>query len=438
MKRSPLVVILLIAFVDLAAFGLIIPLQAAYAKRLDASALVFGCLVGVYSLMQFLFVPVLGRWSDRIGRRPVMLISVAGNAVSYVILGVADLALSLPLLFVARTMCGITGANIATAQSYIADVTSPAERSKGMGLFGAAFGLGFILGPVMAVLLNWIGTRVSGPEQGTAWPAFGAAAISAIAFVLALVMLPESRPPEKRGGGQRGLLDLKALADVARNPRVAEPVLLLVLTTFAFVLLEVTYVYLCSDKFGIGIGGVGLIFAYLGLIMVLVQGGSIGPLVRRFGEPVLIVVGPLLTAAGFVMTAAVLSVESYSLALVLLLVACLPFGLGSGVSKPALDGLISRHTPADSQGTTLGVANGLTAVVRAVAPPLGGLMYDVRGEMPYWVGAALLTVGAGLAWKVLPHQRRALHRDGGAGVGSSRLQREADGKEQEQDAAYHQ
>jgi len=413
-NRSPLTAILLIVFVDLAAFGLIIPLQAVYAERLGASGFVFGCLVGVYSLMQFLCSPLLGRLSDRVGRRPVLLLSVLGNALSYVVMGMADLAASLPLLFVSRTLCGVTAANIATAQSYIADVTTPADRARGMGLFGAAFGLGFILGPAMAAGLNWVGQAVSGPEYGTAWPAFGAAVLSAAAFVLALTLLPESRTRRPAQGGHP-LFDLAALSRIARAPGVGQPILLLLLTTFAFVFLEVTYVYLCRDRFGFGMGGVGLIFAYVGVIMVVVQGGSIGPLVRRFGEPPLVVAGALLTALGLLMTSGVMAVPAYGPALALLLVACIPFAFGQGISKPALDGLISRNASADRQGVTLGLANGLTSIVRAVAPPIGGWLYDVRPEMPYWSGTVLLLAGAVIAWHTVAGAGRTPAREPRAG-----------------------
>ena len=194
MKRSPLYTILVVAFVDLIGFGLIIPLQAVYAERLGASGLTLGMLIGVYALMQLAFNPILGRWSDRVGRRRVLLISVAGSALSHTLLGVADLAVSLPMLFAARILDGITGANLATAQAYIADVTTAENRAKGLGLFGAAFGLGFVLGPALGAGLAFVGKAVSGEQYGTAWPAFGAAAIALGAFVLVWRLLPESRP----------------------------------------------------------------------------------------------------------------------------------------------------------------------------------------------------------------------------------------------------
>ena len=168
MQRSPLRVILFIAFVDLAGFGLIIPLQAAYAERLGASGLMFGMLVGIYALMQLVFNPLLGRWSDKVGRRRVLLLSMAGSVGSHVLLGVADLSSSLWLLFLARALDGVTGANVATAQAYIADITTTENRARGMGLFGAAFGLGFVVGPAMGAGLAAIWRVVSGAAYGTA------------------------------------------------------------------------------------------------------------------------------------------------------------------------------------------------------------------------------------------------------------------------------
>ncbi len=195
MKQSSLKIILFVAFVDLVGFGLIIPLQASYADRLGASGFVFGLLIGVYAAMQFVFNPLLGRWSDRIGRRPVLIVSIAGSVVSHLLLGFADLSASLPLLFVARILDGITGANIATAQAYIADVTTNEDRARGMGLFGAAFGFGFVIGPALGAALVTLGYLVSGPRYGTSWPAFGAAVIALIALVLVWRYLPESHRP---------------------------------------------------------------------------------------------------------------------------------------------------------------------------------------------------------------------------------------------------
>ncbi len=409
-KRSPLFVILLIAFVDLVGYGLIIPLQAVYAKRLNASTLTFGLLIGSYALMQLIFNPLLGRWSDRIGRRPVLLLSVGGSVISHLLLGVADLAHSLPWLFVARILDGITGANIATAQAYIADVTLPKDRAKGMGFFGAAFGLGFVIGPALGAALVSIGTVVSGESIGSAWPAFGAAVISLAAFLLAAKLLPEPKNKENRTVHRaRHKLNTTLLRNVLSHPRLRELYGIMFLVVFSFSLLETTFVYLCNDRLGVKEAGAGLIFAYIGTMMVIVQGGLLGRLVKRFGEPTLITVGPFLMMTGFVLLSLVPMVQSTDLAWVLLLVGCIPVSCGQSLTGPNVNALISRHASEASQGSTLGLAQGLGSLARAIAPVIAGALYDHMGApWPYRVGAVLFLVIGCIAAYIQPRQMRAI------------------------------
>lgn len=408
MKLSPLRIILLIAFVDLVGFGLIIPLQATYAERFGASGLTFGMLIGVYAAMQFLFNPILGRWSDRIGRRPVLLLSIAGSVLSHGLLGFADLSGSLTLLFVARTLDGITGANVATAQAYIADVTTPQNRAKGMGLFGAAFGLGFVLGPAIGAGLAAVGRSVSGPLHGTCWPAFGAAVIALIAFVLVWRYLPEPRQASERSRTTQRVFAFGKLWEATAHPRLRELLTLMFSATFAFVLLETTFVFLCVRRFHLTESGTGLLFAYIGVIMVIVQGGLVGRLVRRYGEARLISVAPFITAGGFLMISGVSFAESHVLAWTLLIVGCIPTAAGHGLTGPNLNALISRQADADHQGTTLGLSQGVGSLARALGPLLGGWLFDIGPAWPYWVGAGLLVVLAVYAHLVRPAQEEAI------------------------------
>ena len=394
MKRSPLTVILFVAFVDLVGFGLIIPLQGVYTERLGATSLTFGFLVGVYALAQIIYNRILGGWSDIIWGRPVLLISVAGSVLSHSLLGFADLADSLPLLFVARTLDGITGANIATAQAYIADVTTHENRAKGMGLFGAAFGAGFVIGPAIGALLSVVGHWVTGPEHATAWPAFGAACISFISFLLVWRYLPEpERHAERRAGGL-AIFTRSGWRRIAQTTQLKELFTCMFGVTCAFVMLEVTLVYLCMNRFGLGERGVGMIFVYFGVLMIIVQGGLIGRLVKRFGEAKLLAVAPLLTAGGFLLIAAVFSVNDPTWAWVLLLAGCLPTSVGHGLTGPNINALISKSVSAADQGGTFGASQGIASLARAVAPPLGGLLYGWGPALPYWFGAALLVAMA--------------------------------------------
>ncbi len=408
MKKAPLTAILLIAFVDLVGFGLIIPLQAVYAERLGATGLVLGLLIGVYALAQLVFNPILGRWSDHVGRRRVLLISVAGSVFSHLLLGVADLSHSLPLLFVARILDGITGANIATAQAYIADVTTPENRAKGMGMFGAAFGLGFVVGPALGAGLAFVGSKVSGPDYGTAWPAFGAAIISFVAFILVWRLLPESKVKSTDATRRFQILNLAQLRRIARQPRLRELLIVVFGATFAFVLLEATFVYLCSHKFGTKETGTGLIFAYIGIMMVIVQGGMLGKLVKRHGELNLLAVGPFFTALGFLLLSVVPLQVPVETAWVLLLLGCVPVAIGQGITGPNANALISRHTEAHELGGTLGLAQSVGSLARAIGPPIGGLLYDIRASWPYWVGALLLFSTGVWGLSIRAAQRRSL------------------------------
>jgi DHA1 family tetracycline resistance protein-like MFS transporter len=403
MRKSPLRLILLVAFVDLMGFGLIIPLQANYAHRLGASGLTFGLLVGIYAVMQFLFNPLLGRWSDRIGRRPVLVASIAGSIASHALLGVADLAGSLPLLFVARTLDGITGANVATAQAYIADITSAGNRARGMGLFGAAFGVGFVVGPAIGAGLVEVGRVVSGPVHATAWPAFGAAAIAAIALYLVWRYLPESRRRRPRKVSQFAWSTPTQLRVVGAHRKTRELLQLLFGTTFAFVLLEATFVYLCVQRFGITEAGTGLLFAYFGVLMVLVQGGLVGRLARWQGEARVLAAAPFISAAGFALLSLVPGMETDVTAWVLLLVGCLPTALGHGLTGPNLSALISHQALEGRQGQALGASQGVASLARALAPPIGGLLFDAGPSWPYWAGAGLLILAGGYATRLLRH-----------------------------------
>jgi DHA1 family tetracycline resistance protein-like MFS transporter len=416
MHRSPLRIILLIAFVDLTGFGLIIPLQAAYAERFGASGLTFGLLVGIYALMQLVFNPLLGRWSDRVGRRRVLLLSMAGSVASHALLGVADLADSLPLLFVARALDGITGANIATAQAYIADVTVSEDRARGMGLFGAAFGLGFVVGPALGAGLAALGYQVSGATYGTSWPAFGAAGIAAVAFLLVWWFLPESKPTAQATTSQFARLTPAKLKAVTVDPRLRELFGLNFGAIFAFVLLEATLVYLCVRRFGFTETGTGLVFAYFGVLMVAVQGGLVGRLARVFGEVRLVAAAPFLTASGFLLISIVPVVESLRTAWLLLMIGCLPTALGHGLTGPNLNALISRRASDDRQGTTLGLSQGIGSLARAVAPPIGGLLFDVGLSWPYWSGAILLIGIGAFALRIRSAQQRALEAVKDAGT----------------------
>jgi MFS family permease len=405
---APIKIILAVTFVDLVSFGLIIPLLPAYAERMGAKGLTLGLLVGSYSLVQLVFNPLLGRWSDHVGRRRVLMISIAGSIFSHLLLGFADMSASLVLLFIARILDGITGANIATAQAYIADVTTPENRARGMGLFGAAFGLGFVLGPGIGAGLCELGLFFGSGEYATSWAAFGAAVISTVAFLLVWRKLPESRPAPSEAVKSRRTFQWTDLSRTFRDARLVSLFALMFSALFAFVLLEVSFAYLCIKNLSADMRHVALVFAYIGVLIVIVQGGLVGRLSRRFGEARLISIGPFITALGFFIIALVPGFASIGAAWVVLLLACIPIAGGNGITSPNVTSLISRQAEEHRQGATLGLAQGFGSLARAIAPPIGGLLFDLNPSWPYIAGGVIFCAVGVFALTIrgyFPHKR---------------------------------
>jgi multidrug resistance protein len=368
---SPLVIIFITVFIDLLGFGIIIPLLPFYAESFGANAFTIGLLGTSFSLMQFVFSPIWGRWSDQIGRKPIILVGLLGSCVSYVTMALAG---SLVLLFVARIIGGIAGANVATAQAYIADITTTENRARGMGLVGAAFGLGFIFGPAIGGVLS----RVT-PET----PMWAAAALCFANFVAAWFLLPESR---------RATTATKSLGRMAAFRRaMGEPTLLIVLAlyfivTMAFSAFEATFALFTEARFGYTAASIGFLFAFIGVIIALVQGVLIGKVVKRVGEPRIIPVAIGAIAVSIGMLPFVWNVPTLLLALGLL-------AMGMGFNNPSLSSMVSKVSHDDDQGGTLGLASSLASLGRVVGPAWGGYLYDAYGmTTPYLSAAALMFI----------------------------------------------
>jgi MFS transporter, DHA1 family, tetracycline resistance protein len=399
MRKASLGTLFLTVFLDLLGFGLVVPFLPGVARNHGASDFVATLLAASFSLMQFLFIPLWGRLSDRVGRRPVLLWSIAASAVGMLLLG---LARSLPMLFVARFWSGIATANIAVAQAYIADVTTPETRAKGMGLIGMGFGLGFIIGPFVGGELGRF--EVLGQEGTLA--AFTAAGLSVINFFLALFTLPESR--RGQGVGQpserRRIFDLAAIRSVARFPGLGMAVVLSFFVIFWVSGLEVTFRLFTEDAFQMTIAETGRVFAFVGVVAVIVQGGLIHRLSRRFGEVKLIRVGLLLLAVGFALDGLSPSIGVWFLFCASAVIAC-----GSGLFTPSLSSYTSRQASAEAQGLTLGVMQSLAALARVLGPPVGGLAYETLGMRgPYFLGAVGLLGVLVLSFRLVPLPRRAV------------------------------
>ncbi len=372
-RRASLTILFVIVFVDLLGFGMVIPVLPLYAKRLGASEAWTGLLSSGYSAMQFVFAPVWGRLSDRVGRRPVLLASIAMTAVAFAMYGFAT---DFAWLLAARLFAGVATANIAIAQAYVADVTSPENRAKGMGLIGAAFGLGFVLGPFFGGVLS---------QWGLAAPSFAAAALSAVNGLVAYVVLGE---PGHRGVAPARAHGLSALRGELSRRGIRRLLLIYFMTLLAFSAMETTYAFLANERYGISAEHVFYVFAYIGLLVTIVQGGLVGPMTRRFGERRLLVLGLALQAVSL----ALLTVAS---GLTGLLVATAPLAIGNGFSSPATTSLLSRMSREDDQGGTLGIGQSAAAFGRILGPETGTFTFSrISPGFPYLGGAALMAAAA--------------------------------------------
>jgi DHA1 family tetracycline resistance protein-like MFS transporter len=401
-RISPLAAIFLTVFVDLVGFGIIVPLLPFYGEHFHASPAVVTLLMAIYSLMQFFSAPIWGALSDRRGRKPVLLASLAGIALSYLWLAFAG---SLWQLFAARALAGVMAGNIAAAQAYIADVTPPDKRAHGMGLIGAAFGLGFILGPAIGGLLggaNPAAARFVGPG-------LAAAGLSLLALIFASVALPESLDAARRSrlAATRRPSRISSLARGLADPHLRLTVILLFLVTFVFAGMESVFALWSERSFGWGPAQNGYVFAYTGILAALVQGGLIRRLARRFGEAHLVMQGAVALGLGL---AAIALVHS----LLPLLVAMALLAYGQGVSNPSLSSLISLAAPEDEQGATLGISQAAASLARILGPILAGIAFTLLGrDGPFLAGALVMLCVLLLAWR-LPRRRGGESRPSGA------------------------
>ena len=357
-------------------FGIVIPLLPIYAKQMNATPFAAGALIAVYSLMQLVFAPAWGRISDDIGRRPVLLMCLAGSAMSYLLLAGAW---RLEVLFFARLLAGVAGASIPVAQAYIADVTGPAERARGMGLIGAAFGLGMVIGPALGGGLSLLGPRV--PE--------GFAAGLCLANVLvAAYRLPESLPGSVgRPAPFRHPLSLASLRDAAARPGAAALLAVFFLVTLGFAVLEGTFSLAAADRYGYSQAQVDWLWVYMGLVAVVVQGWLVGRLARRLPERALIVLGSAALGLGF------LGIPFAGSAIGLLTALALVVG-GQGLASPSLSSLISKTVEESVYGEALGVSQSLSAGARVLGPAGGGLIFSRFDAAAAYLAAAVCAAGA--------------------------------------------
>jgi DHA1 family tetracycline resistance protein-like MFS transporter len=371
MKRSPLLVIFITVFIDLVGFGIVIPVLPFYAEgtKFGATPSQVGLLFASYSILQLIFAPVLGRLSDKHGRRPVLLVSLLGTALGFLILGFAT---TLWMLFLGRIIDGISGGNISTAQAYIADVTTKENRAKGMGLIGAAFGLGFVFGPAIGGILSRWGINV---------PFLFAAGLAFANAILLLFALPETVTPDHpaRISAASGR-SWKQLIGALRNRALASVLTIYFLGIVAFSIMTASFSIFMMFRLGYDAFHNGWIFAFVGVISAIIQGGLIGRLVKRFGEPTLVIIGALLFTASLV----VLPFVKPSTSLWTILVIAAATSIGQALSAPTLSSLASKSASAADQGSVLGVMQSVASLARAVGPSLAAvLIYSAVAHVGY-------------------------------------------------------
>ncbi len=402
MRKPSVLVIFLTVFIDLVGFGIVVPLLPLYSRDFGAHGLAIGLIFASYSAMQFVFSPIWGRLSDRIGRRPVLLMSTAGACISYVIFalasGLANPTAALWLIILSRVFAGACGGNITVAQAYIADITPPEKRSKMMGIIGMAIGLGFVFGPAIG------GISLAG--LGLKGPGWIAAALSASNFILAYSILPESRQPSSEHVRPRPHLD--QWMHTLTSPKVGLLVIIFFLATFCFSCFESTLSLLVSDNFDLKSDPVraakvaSFLFVFCGLIGAFVQGGATGRLVKKFGEPKLIMMSLTLTGISLAILPFIKGPSQFSVGLlfqaagwpwVKLLIALVLLAIGTSLVRPPIFGMLSNLTSEHEQGATIGVAQGSGSLARIVGPIFATALYSTA-HMPHWLASGVDSLGA--------------------------------------------
>ncbi len=388
-NRRAIFVLFLTVFIDLLGFGIILPILPLYAEQFGAKPNEATLLIAIYSLMQFLFAPLWGSLSDRYGRRPILLLTLLGSVIAYIGLGFAN---SLWILFIARSLAGIMSGNIATAQAYIADITTPANRSRGMGIIGAAFGLGFILGPAIGGLL--IGT--DSDNANFHLPSLFAAGLSLLALLCALILLPESLNSETKAKipdhryRQRRL----NLLHLSQRPQFCVLVGIYFLVTFAVAAMDSTLALWSKQQLNWGPQQTSYLFAFMGIVSTIIQGGLIGFLKKHFGEIKLLTLGILGLGLGLLLI-------GFSQSLILLLVATALVAWGISVSQPILNSLISQMTAPEEQGQILGIASSCSALARISGPTWAGASFMKFGSSaPFLSGFLVMLVALTLSLRV--------------------------------------
>lgn len=406
MRKSQLLPIFLIVFVDLLGFGLILPLLPYYAESFGASAFIIGLLTASYAAVQLIGAPLLGRLSDRFGRRPILLLSLAGTLIGFLLLAIAEPAgkwlaetlglisltniFIISILFLSRIIDGLTGANISVAQAYITDVTDEENRAQGLGLIGAAFGLGFILGPAIGGILS---------TYGYAYPALSAAALSLLSILLVAILLPESLTAEERDrlrSLKRRGFTFGALKDALSRARVGPLLNIRFFFGLAFSMFQTIFPLFALYQLSLDARQTGFVLAYVGLLAVLVQGFAVGKVSRRFPEYRIIFISAIIMAVSLLLW-------SITPGVWFLLIILAPLALAGGILNTILNSSLSKAVYPEEVGGTLGLGASVESLTRVIAPSMGGYLLGQLGAWAPGVLSALL-----MGWVVFFAWRRLL------------------------------
>jgi multidrug resistance protein len=414
MKRSPLFILLLTVLLDLIGFGIVLPLLPTYAKDLGANPFMIGLIAAIFSIMQFIFSPLWGKLSDKIGRRPVMLISIFITAVSYLVFAQAA---TIPLLIFARGLSGIGSANIAAAQAYITDVTDSKSRSGAMGMIGAAFGIGFIIGPLVGGLLKH--------NYGIQTVGYVSAALITLDFILAIFLLPESNKNAQKIAfgffkkqsdnnqprrsvfrflGQKTREYGEGLALVFSSRPLALLMIANYIYTFAIVNTQIASILLWKEYFLATDEQIGYLFAYVGVWSVVVQGGLIRTLIKQFGEHKLFLWGHIFTFVGVFFVPFAPKSELFTVGLFILFF----FAVGTSLVAPINLSMISLYSYKQQQGQILGLSQSVNSFARIMGPFFGSILYGMNFHAPYIVAGIFTVAGAIIALSLFKYRIEAL------------------------------
>lgn len=376
MDNKRLLIIFLIVFVDLLGFSLILPLLPYYAQTFGADAFITGLLVASYAVAQLLGAPLLGRWSDRIGRRPVLLVSIFGTFIGFLLLGFAG---ALWMLFFSRVIDGLTGGNLTVAQAYITDVTDQKNRTKALGMIGAAFGLGFIIGPAVGGALSVFGYAV---------PAFVAAGLAFINLIAVFFFLPESLTSDRRAAiasQKKPPFTFGALWQALSRPRVGPLLHTRFFFSLAFAMFQSIFALYAQYRLQLTPQTTGYVLAYVGLLSVFTQGFAVGRLANRFSDKQIIFV------ASIVMAFALLA-WAFAPNLITVLIVLAPMSFAGGTLNTVLSSSLTKSVYPEEIGGTLGLAASVESLTRVIAPSAGGFLFEFLGFWAPGVVSAIVMV----------------------------------------------